>query len=114
VPGNTSVSISALVAHRDESVFPQADRYIPERWLGEEGKALQPYFVAFSAGARSCIGRNISYLEQTKAIASLVHRYEFALPHPGWELKRLETMNLILGDMPVKVWRRQRDMNHMI
>ncbi|EAW18409.1 cytochrome P450 [Aspergillus fischeri NRRL 181] len=110
VPGNTSVSISALVAHRDESVFPQADRYIPERWLGEEGKALQPYFVAFSAGARSCIGRNISYLEQTKAIASLVHRYEFALPHPGWELKRLETMNLILGDMPVKVWRRQRDM----
>ncbi|GFG27849.1 benzoate 4-monooxygenase cytochrome P450 [Aspergillus udagawae] len=110
VPGNTSVSISALVAHRDESVFPQADRYIPERWLGEEGKALQPYFVAFSAGARSCIGRNISYLEQTKAIASLVHRYDFALPHPGWELKRLETMNLILGDMPVKVWRRQRDM----
>ena len=36
----------------------------------------------------------------------MVHRYEFALAYPGWELKRLETMNLILGDMPVKIWRR--------
>ena len=33
-----------------------ADQYIPGRWLGEEGKALQPYLIAFSAGARSCIG----------------------------------------------------------
>ena len=84
-------------------------QYIPERWLGEEGKALQPYFVAFSAGARSCIGRNISYLEQTKVIASVLHRYDFALAHPEWEMKRLETMNMILGDMPVKVWRRERE-----
>ncbi|PYH95395.1 cytochrome P450 [Aspergillus ellipticus CBS 707.79] len=106
VPGHTTVSMSAYVAHRDERAFPQADQYLPERWLGEEGKALQPYFVAFSAGARSCIGRNISYLEQTKILATLVHRYDFALPSPQWELQRLETMNLILGDMPVKVWRR--------
>ncbi|KAJ5297542.1 hypothetical protein N7508_007791 [Penicillium antarcticum] len=109
VAGDTSVSMSALVAHRDEGVFPNADQYIPERWLGEEGKALQPYLVAFSAGARSCIGRNISYLEQTKAIASIVHRYDFALAYPGWELQREETMNLILGDMPVKIWRRDME-----
>lgn len=103
VAGNTTVSMSALVAHRLESVFPNADQYIPERWLGEDGKALQPYLIAFSAGARSCIGRNISYLEQTKAVASMVHRYCFPLAYPGWELKRLETMNLILGNMPVKI-----------
>ncbi|KAJ9317905.1 hypothetical protein DTO271D3_2003 [Paecilomyces variotii] len=109
VPGNTTVSMSALVAHRDEKVFPEADKFIPDRFLGEEGKALQPYFVAFSAGARSCIGRNISYLEQAKMVATLVHRYEFALPYPEWELKRLETMNWILGEMPVKVWRRNLD-----
>ncbi|KAL4980009.1 cytochrome P450 [Aspergillus desertorum] len=107
VPGNTTVSMSAYVAHRDETVFPQAHLYKPERWLGEEGKALQPYFVAFSAGARSCIGRNISYLEQTVILATLVRRYEFALPSRHWELQREETMNLILGEMPVKVWRRQ-------
>ena len=105
VPGNTTVSISSLVAHRDPTAFPDPERFRPERWLGEEGKKLQSSFIAFSAGARGCIGRNISYLEQTVVLASLAHRYDFALPR-GFELKRLETMNHILGEMPVKVWRR--------
>jgi cytochrome P450 len=107
IPGGVSVSMSALVAHRSEAQFPQADKFIPERWLGEEGKNLQPYFLAFSAGARGCIGRNISYLEQTVFLASMLRRYEFALPCPQWEIERLETMNLLLGEMPVKVWRRE-------
>ncbi|KAF6806240.1 Benzoate 4-monooxygenase 4 [Colletotrichum sojae] len=106
VPGNTTVSMSGVVAHRDETIFPEADSYIPDRWLGEKGKELQPYFLAFSAGARGCIGRNISYLEQAVLLASVVHRYEFALPH-DFELQREETMNWLLGEMPVKIWRRQ-------
>ncbi|KAJ4344679.1 uncharacterized protein N0V89_012423 [Didymosphaeria variabile] len=108
IPGGVTVSMSALVAHRQESAFPQADKFIPERFLGEEGKALQPYFLSFSAGARGCIGRNISYLEQAVVVASLLRRYNFALSSPDWQLQRLETMNWILGDMPVKVWRRER------
>lgn len=105
IPGNTTVSISALVAHRDASVFQDADKFVPERFLGDEGKRLQSAFIAFSAGARGCIGRNISYLEQTVLLASLVYRYDFSLPK-GFELHRLETMNHILGSMPLKVWRR--------
>ncbi|KAF2683389.1 cytochrome P450 monooxygenase [Lentithecium fluviatile CBS 122367] len=108
IPGGVSVAMSAFVAHRNEAVYPQADKYMPERWLGEEGKSLQPYFLAFSAGARGCIGRNISYLEQTVVLASVLRRYEFALPSPEWQIERLETMNWLLGEMPVKVWRRER------
>lgn len=107
IPGGVSVSVSAMVAHRNEKYFPQADHFVPERWLGEKGKELQPYFLAFSAGARGCIGRNISYLEQAVLLASVLRRYEFALPHSGWEIERLETMNCLPGVMPVKVWRRQ-------
>ena len=106
IPGNTSVSISAYVAHRDENIFPDAETYRPERWLEEGAKDLQPYFITFSAGARGCIGRNISYLEQTVLLASVLHRYEFALPYDGWEQERFEAFNLSPGPMPVKVWRR--------
>ncbi|KAH8683564.1 cytochrome P450 [Ilyonectria robusta] len=105
VPGKTTVAVSSLVAHRDESVYPNAEKYIPERFIGDKGKELQAYFLSFSAGARGCIGRNISYLEQTVCLASVVRRYNFALAE-GFELKREETMNHILGEMPVKVWRR--------
>lgn len=106
IPGDTSVSISAYVAHRDENVFPQPDEYRPERWLEAGAKDLQAAFISFSTGARGCIGRNISYLEQTVLLASVVHRYEFALPNKEWEPSRWETFNLMPGPMPLKVWRR--------
>ncbi|KAF2194351.1 cytochrome P450 [Zopfia rhizophila CBS 207.26] len=106
IVGDTSVSMSAYVVHHDESIFTDHEAYRPERWLGDEGKALQPLFVAFSTGARGCIGWDSSYLEQTMLIASLVHRYEFALPFPGWEPERRENMTLSPGPMPLKIWRR--------
>ncbi|KAI2867844.1 hypothetical protein CBS63078_9824 [Aspergillus niger] len=107
IAGNTSVGMSAYVVHRNESIFPDPEAFRPERWLGEKGKELQPYFIPFSTGARGCIGRNISYLEQTILVASLVHRFDFALPYPGWEPERHETTNLGSGPMPMKVWRRE-------
>jgi hypothetical protein len=107
IPGNTTVSISAYVAHRDPVVFPDPESFVPDRWLGEKGKELQPYFLTFSAGARGCIGRNISYLEQTVLLASVVHRYEFALPYPDWEQERRESLNLMPGPLPLKVWKRE-------
>ncbi|KAJ5709485.1 cytochrome protein [Penicillium malachiteum] len=106
IAGDTSVSISAYVVHRNPAVFPEPETYRPEHWLGEAGKELQPYFVAFSAGARGCIGRNISYLKQTVLLASLVNRFEFALPSPDWKPTIRETTNLNSGPMPLKIWRR--------
>ncbi|GKZ39166.1 hypothetical protein AbraIFM66950_012003 [Aspergillus brasiliensis] len=108
VSGNTTVSMSSYVAHRDEEAFPEAEKYIPERWLDGKRKNIQSNFVPFSAGSRGCIGRNISYLEQTVLVASVVHRYEFSLPSPGWEQDRVEVTNLLPGPLPLKVWLRER------
>ncbi|KAI6818551.1 cytochrome protein [Hortaea werneckii] len=107
IPGNTSVGMSAFVAHRNAEIYPEPDRYIPERWLGEAGKELGPYFIAFSAGARGCIGRNISYLEQTVTLASVLHRYDIELAKPGFEPERLESNNLHPSELPVRFRKRQ-------
>lgn len=107
IAGDTSVSMSAYVVHHNPTIFPEPEVYRPERWLGDAGKELQPYFVAFSTGARGCIGRNISYLEQTILVASLVYRFNFALPSSDWEPTRRETTTLGSGPVPLKVWRRE-------
>lgn len=108
IPGNTSVSMPIYTAHHDESVFHNAEEFNPHRWMDpNERRRMESFFIPFSTGGRGCIGRNISYLEQTVVLASLVRRYEFALPSPTFELKRFEALNLICGDQPMKFWRRE-------
>lgn len=108
IAGNTTVSVSAYVAHRNAAIFPDPEAFDPDRWLGEAGKELGPHFLAFTTGARGCIGRNISYLEQTVLIASLFHRYDFELESTDFQPKRYETMSLTLGPIPVRLRRRQQ------
>ncbi len=106
VPGDVTVCIPAYTAHRDEKWFPDPEAYQPERWLKEDSAKLQSQFIAFSAGARGCLGRNISYLEQTVLFASLLRRYNFSLVDEGWSLERREDFNLLPGNMPVRIKRR--------
>lgn len=107
IPGDTGVSMTIYAAHRDEAVFPDPEEFRPSRWLDpEDRKKLQPFFIPFSTGSRGCIGRNISYLEQAVVVASLVHRYDFAFPSPDWQVKRHEAFNILVGEMPMKIWRR--------
>ena len=108
IAGGTTVNISAFTAHRDPTIFPDPETYNPERWLGEAGKDLGPYYIAFSAGARGCIGRNIAYLEQTVLLASMLHRYDFELADPKFEIGRYEWQNLHVTELPIKIHRRKR------
>ncbi|KAL4867120.1 cytochrome P450 [Aspergillus spectabilis] len=108
LPGDTSVSMSAYVVHNDESIFKDHNVYRLERWLGEAGKSLQPYFISCSTVAQGCIGRNISHLEQTVLLDSLVHRYDIALSSPDWDPPIPEATNLSPGPMPPKIWRIMR------
>ncbi|KAJ4248808.1 hypothetical protein NW762_012646 [Fusarium torreyae] len=107
IPGNTTVHSPPYTMHRNEKVFPNPEAFQPERWLAEDAKDLQPHFITFSGGARGCIGRNITYLEQTLALASMVHRYEFELPSKDWMLGQKEAFTCSPSDMPVRICMRQ-------
>lgn len=108
IAGNVGVSVPIYTAHRDPAVFHNPDEFNPQRWMDpSERRRMESCFIPFSTGGRGCIGRNISYLEQQIVLASFVHRYEFALPSTTWELERFEAFNLLVGKMPMKIWRRE-------
>jgi cytochrome P450 len=48
--------MTAVLMHHNESIFPNSWTFLPERWLGEEGKAKEKYMIAFSRGTRQCMG----------------------------------------------------------
>ncbi|KAH8105263.1 cytochrome P450 [Cristinia sonorae] len=76
IPEGTIVGMSSCFVHYNESIFPEARTFKPERWLGPQAKDLEPYLVAFSKGSRNCVGMNLGYCELYIAFANLFRRYD--------------------------------------
>ncbi|KAI0803957.1 cytochrome P450 [Xylaria sp. FL0064] len=81
VPGGTVVGTSPWAIHLAREVWgADVEEFRPERWLEcEDAGTLKRFFFAFGGGTRTCIGRNISWVEIEKLVATLVMRYEFKL-----------------------------------
>lgn len=71
IPPGTAFGMTTLAVHTNEEVFPEPWDFKPERWIGEEGKRLQKYQLAFGRGARKCLGINVANAEILLAIAAL-------------------------------------------
>ncbi|KAH6611813.1 pisatin demethylase [Boeremia exigua] len=82
-PPGTEVGVNAWVIHNNKSIFgPDAQFFRPERWITknkEERAVLDRNFLAFGAGPRTCIGKNISLLEMSKVIPQIVRKYDFQI-----------------------------------
>lgn len=59
IPEHTVVSCQPYSVHRiNESVFPEPDRFHPDRWLVGEGAAERNrHFFSFATGGRGCTGK---------------------------------------------------------
>ena len=56
IPAGTPVSMTTLLMHRDARVYPEAQRFEPERWMDEERvKKAEKTFAPFSRGRRICL-----------------------------------------------------------
>ncbi|OJD11953.1 hypothetical protein AJ78_07386 [Emergomyces pasteurianus Ep9510] len=80
ISGGTIVGCSAWVIHRRPEVFGEdVDVYRPERWINsdpEKVKEMNAAMFHFGAGARTCIGKNISLMEIYKLIPSFLRKFE--------------------------------------
>ena len=91
LPEGTIVGMNPWVAARDKAVYgDDAYQFRPERWLEaseQKLKFMDRNFLAFGAGARTCLGKNISLLEMSKLLPQVLRRFEFELAEPEKEWK---------------------------
>ncbi|KAL9568905.1 hypothetical protein ACKAV7_006970 [Fusarium commune] len=80
-PEGTEVGVNAWVLHYDKEIYgPDPEVFRPERWLGDEKTSIMDSMMfAFGAGARTCIGRNISLLELTKMVPQIVRKFDLVI-----------------------------------
>lgn len=105
IDGGINVSVAPHVLHRDKSIFGHdPEEYRPERWIDcgdETKKIMQRHFLTFNAGARVCLGKNITYMEQMMLVAAVVMRYDFTLPSDDWQIEWDEYFNLWPKRLPL-------------
>lgn len=83
LPKGTALLYSAyLLQHRPE-LFPDPDRFDPDRWIGQNTDSLpRGTFVSFGGGNRKCIGDQFALIEMTLALATVCARWSLH-PDPG-------------------------------
>lgn len=83
LPPGTVVSTQAWSMHRDPSVFPSPDTFLPERWLEcshDELANMTQYMMPFGAGTRVCGGQNLAQAILRIAITAIVKNFNIAAP----------------------------------
>jgi len=87
IPAGTTVIYSPYLIHRSNSLYTDAERFDPDRWDSQHVTRIpRGAFVAFSAGARKCLGDNFAMTEATLALAYIASRWRLR-PVPGREVR---------------------------
>ncbi|KAH8321783.1 hypothetical protein KR067_000968, partial [Drosophila pandora] len=81
VPKGSSLVLASNVLMQDNSYYPEADKFLPERWLRnpESGKKtpISPFsFLPFGFGPRMCIGKRLVDLEVETSVAKLIRNFQ--------------------------------------
>ncbi|KAF9890054.1 hypothetical protein FE257_006734 [Aspergillus nanangensis] len=91
IPAGTIVGCSAWTLHQSSAIFGESpDQYRPERWIDVSKDKLAEMnnsLFSFGAGARTCIGRNISMLEMYKLVPAVLKKFELQLVEPAEPLR---------------------------
>jgi cytochrome P450 len=104
VPAGAFVMLTSYGSHRLPDVFPDPDRFVPERFAPEARRELPPgAYIPFGGGSRICIGKRFGQLV-VKAVATTVLQQRSFEALPGYRLRHQFTPTLSpKGSLPLAV-----------
>ncbi|XP_052865555.1 cytochrome P450 4d1-like [Anopheles cruzii] len=108
VPAGTSISIQIYSIHRNPAIYPDPERFDPERFSEHNENKRGPYdYIPFSAGFRNCIGQRYALAEMKVTIVKLLAAYHI-LPGESVDGIRYKTDLVIRSTegIPVKLEKR--------
>lgn len=92
MPKGSNVLISPLATHHDPVLFPQPERFMPDRWID---MTPSPYsYLPFGVGPRSCLGMPFADRALRLILPMILQRFRFSIPS-GIRVDRLTRANIL-------------------
>ncbi|KAK4199157.1 putative cytochrome P450 [Triangularia verruculosa] len=83
IPAGTVVETDNYHVHNNEKIFPDPERFEPERWLpGGSSRGMERYLVPFGMGNMMCVGYTLANLNMHHAVAGVVRNFKLDLTEP--------------------------------
>jgi cytochrome P450 family 135 len=83
LPAGARVVPSIHLIHRDPQIYPEPERFLPERFL--ENPPGTYTWIPFGGGVRRCLGAAFAQFEMGVVLRELVRRYEITPASPASE-----------------------------
>ncbi|XP_050537405.1 cytochrome P450 4C1-like isoform X2 [Daktulosphaira vitifoliae] len=101
IPRNTVLIILPYVIHRNEELYPNPEKFDPERFLDEENKSKFLFsYIPFSAGPRNCIGQKFAMLQIKIIISTVLRQLKFKILGTGVDIKISSQIVLRFESLP--------------
>jgi cytochrome P450 len=93
VPAGQAVSISILLVHHREDLYPDPFAFRPERWLDHSPGTYE--WLPFGGGTRRCLGAALAMAEQRVVLAAMVRRLDLEADRPEPEHAQHRNVTMI-------------------
>ena len=94
IPKGWNLQYQIAQTHQDEEIYPESDRFDPERFAPENSADKQASFgyIPFGGGLRECIGKEFARLEMRLFASKLLQNYDWELlPEQNLEIVAVPT-----------------------
>jgi len=103
------VLFSPYTLHRDPQVFPEPERFDPDRFKPENEKRIpRGAFIPFSAGAHVCIGAQFAMMEMHLVLAHIMQNVSLSVV-PGQDIRPVAVGVLGPSSSRMVIQRRRED-----
>jgi len=93
IPSGSVVLVSPFVTHRHPDVWPDPERFDPDRFLPSRLQGMPKYaYLPFGGGPRQCLGNHFAMMEAQIALAMVAQRFTLVAKDESVEVEPLVTL----------------------
>jgi cytochrome P450 len=83
VKAGTPISMSIMLLHHREDLYPEPFDFKPQRWIGRKPGTYE--WIPFGGGTRRCLGASLALAEMRVVLESMVRRLDIEADRPEAE-----------------------------